>query len=214
MDANSELGKQIAGSKFGLVIHSSVAEPGADIEPMRSRVLADTDGLFVADPNLKDTTAGVTLNADQVTKLKQLKSQSGSQIDSLFNPSELRDRRISGFPKLFKQYINTKVRAGNYNNMIKDFIPFMEQKVTPQQAMRIREWMMQNQEGTVALVQSFLLISNLKNDLVRQLDQGAHDIEASIDNEPGHEGYVGSDLKFVDRMRFSQANFAKNNPEL
>jgi len=209
VDANSDLGKQIANSKFGIVIHSSVAKPGADIESMRSNVLSAVSDLFVADPNLKDTTTGVELNKEQVAKLKGIKSQYGSQIDTLFNPSELRDRRISSFPKLFKQYINTKVRAGNYDNMIKDFVPWIEGKV-PTQAPRMLEWMKANPQGTSALVQSFLLISAIKNDLVRQLDRGAHEIEASIDNEPGHEGYVGSDLKFVDRMRFSQANFAKN----
>jgi hypothetical protein len=50
--------------------------------------------------------------------------------------------------------------------------------------------------------------------VVRQLDAQAHDVQASINNEPGHEGYVGNGMKFVDRMRFSAANFAKNNPEL
>jgi hypothetical protein len=214
VNADSEIGKQISKAKFGMVIHSKIAEPGADVEPIEGAFSTDVPELFVANQNIKDSVPLVNLNQDQVTKLKQLKSQSGLQIDSLFNPQELRDRRISGFPKLFKQYINTKVRAGNYNNMIKDFIPFMEQKVTPQQAQRIREWMMQNQEGTVALVQSFLLISSIKNDMVRQLDKDAHEISASINNEPGHEGYVGQDMKFVDRMRFSQANFAKNNPEL
>ena len=38
------------------------------------------------------------------------------------------------------------------------------------------------------------------------------DVKAAIGDEPGHEGYVGAGMKFVDRMRFSQANFAQNNP--
>ena len=213
VDANSDLGKQISKAKFGIVIHSKIAEPGADVEPIEGAFSTDVPELFVANQNIKDSTPVVNLNQDQVAKLKSIKSQYGSQIDTLFNPGELRDRRISSFPKLFKQYINTKVRAGNYNNMIKDFVPWIEGKV-PTQAPRMLEWMKQNPQGTTALVQSFLLISAIKNDLIRQLDKGAHEIEASIDDEPGHEGYVGSDLKFVDRMRFSQANFAKNNPEL
>jgi hypothetical protein len=49
---------------------------------------------------------------------------------------------------------------------------------------------------------------------VRQLDAQGQDVQASVDDEPGHEGYVGQGMKFVDRMRFSAANFAKNNPEL
>jgi hypothetical protein len=65
-----------------------------------------------------------------------------------------------------------------------------------------------------AVFKAFLEISSLKNDLVRQLDAQAHDVQASVNNEPGHEGYVANGMKFVDRMRFSQANFAQNNPDL
>jgi len=213
VDANSATGKRIANSKFGLVIHSKLDAPGADIEPVSGATVSDVPDLFVADQNIKDSTAGVQLDEKNISQLKQLKSKYGSQIDALFNPQELRNRRISNFPKLFKQYINTKVRAGNYDNMIKGFVDWVSEKV-PTQAPRMIEWMKENSQGTAALVNTFLLLSAVKNDLIRQLDQNAHEIEASINDEPGHEGYVGQDLKFVDRMRFSQANFAKNNPEL
>jgi hypothetical protein len=215
IDANSNTGKQIQKAKFGIVIHSRVAEPGADVEPIEGAFSTNVPELFVANQNIKDSVPGLNLDSGMLSKLKAVDS---SQIDRLFNPSELRDRRITGFPKLFKQYINSKVRTGNFNNLLKDFVPWINEKM-PTQAPRILEWMQANSAGVSALVQSFLLISSIKNGIVRQLDQNAHEISASIDNEPGHEGYVirlpsGLMLKFVDRMRFSQANFAKNNPEL
>ena len=210
VDANSEIGKQIGQSTYGIVIHSKIAEPGADVEPVAGATVTGVPELFVADQNIKDSSASVELDTDKVAKLNAIDS---SQIDRLFDPGELRSRQISDFPKLFKMFINSKVRAGNYDNLIKDFVFFIQGRV-PVKAPRIVQWMKENKEGVAALVQSFLLISSIKNDLVRQLDKGAHEISASIDDEPGHEGYVGSDLKFVDRMRFSQANFAKNNPEL
>jgi hypothetical protein len=213
VDANSATGKQIANSKFGLVIHSKLDAPGADIEPVSGATVSDVPDLFVANQNIKDSVAGIQLDEKNISQLKQLKSKYGSQIDALFNPQELRNRRISSFPKLFKQYINSKVRAGNYDNMIKGFVDWVSEKI-PSQAPRMIQWMKENSQGTAALVNTFLLLSAVKNDMIRQLDQNAHEIEASIDDEPGHEGYVGQDLKFVDRMRFSQANFAKNNPEV
>ena len=79
---------------------------------------------------------------------------------------------------------------------------------------RIFEWANENKRAMAAVFQAFLDISAIKNDLVRQLDSQAHDVQASINDEPGHEGYVGQGLKFVDRMRFSQANFARNNSNL
>ena len=210
VDADSNTGKQIQKAKFGIVIHSRIASPGADVEPIEGATVTDVPELFVANQNIKDSVTSVNLDRDKLAKLKAI---DGAQIDRLFNPNELRSRRITSFPKLFKQYINTKVRSGNYDNLLKDFVPWIQEKM-PTQAPRILEWMQANTPGVKALVQSFLLISSIKNDLIRQLDQDAHEISASIDNEPGHEGYVGSDLKFVDRMRFSQANFAKNNPDL
>ena len=83
-----------------------------------------------------------------------------------------------------KQYINFKVRQGGFTNMIKDFGPWVTQK-TKTQAPRIIEWMNEN--------------------------QGA-DVKADIKGEPGHEGYVGKDMKFVNRDKFSRVNFAANNP--
>ena len=97
--------------------------------------------------------------------------------------------------------------------MIKDFGPWIEQK-QPTKAPRVIDWMNENKGAVAALFSSFLNISQLKNDLVRQLDAQDQDVKANIGNEPGHEGYVGAGMKFVDRMRFSQANFAQNNPEL
>jgi hypothetical protein len=49
----------------------------------------------------------------------------------------------------------------------------------------------------------------------QQIDQQAGgDIQASIGDTPGHEGYVvgGGEEKFklIDRLNFSRANFAKN----
>lgn len=212
VDASSEIGKKIGNSRVGVVVHTKVAEPGADAEPIRRAALNDVDGLLILDPSLKETR---TVNIDKklFAEAQALYNKYSSQIDTLFDPQELRNRRISDLPDLMNQYINSRVRSGNYNNLVRDFGAWIESK-SPTKAPRIIDWMNTNKQGVAALFQAFLTLSALKNDLVRQLDAGGHDIQASINNEPGHEGYVGSDMKFVDRMRFSQANFAKNNPGL
>jgi hypothetical protein len=88
------------------------------------------------------------------------------------------------------------------------------QQQEPAKAPRIFEWATENKAAVAALFQAFIEVSSLKNQLVRQLDSQSQAVQASINDEPGHEGYVGQGMKFVDRMRFSAANFAKNNPEL
>jgi hypothetical protein len=145
--------------------------------------------------------------------VQRLIQQYGPAMDRLFDPAELRARKISTLPALMKTYINSRVRSGSYNNLVRDFGTFVQQR-EPTKAPRIFEWATENRQAVSALFQAFLEISSLKNSIVRQLDSQAHDVQAAINDEPGHEGYVGQGLKFVDRMRFSQANFARNNPEL
>ena len=134
-------------------------------------------------------------------------------MDQVFNPAALRERRISNFPALIKTYINSRVRSGNYDNLIGGFGQWVQTK-EPVKTPRIFQWANENKQGMAAIFQAFLDITKLKTALVQQLDAQGHDVQASINNEPGHEGYVGNDMKYVDRFRFSQANFAKNNPEL
>jgi hypothetical protein len=169
-------------------------------------------GLLLLDPTLKDT-GKIQLPARVVKDVERLISQYGSAIDQLFNPQELRKRKISDLPQLIKTYINSRVRSGSYNNLVAGFGEWVRSRA-PAKAPRIFEWATENKAAVAAVFQAFLDLSTLKNVLVQQLDAQGQDVQASINDEPGHEGYVGQGMKFVDRMRFSAANFARNNPEL
>ena len=210
--ANTDLGQKIAQSTAAVAIHTSLAEPGAAPTPIRAAALAPSPGLLILDPSLKEPRE-IKLNQATVKDATRLLTQYGAAMDQLFNPAELRARRISDFPALVKTYINSRVRSGSYDNLVGQFGEWVKEKA-PTKAPRIFEWASANKQAVAALFQAFLEISSLKTEVVRQLDAQAHDVQASINNEPGHEGYVGNGMKFVDRMRFSAANFAKNNPEL
>lgn len=210
--ANTDLGKKIGQSTAAVAIHTSLAAPGADPTPIRAAALEPSLGLLILDPSLKEPRE-IKLNTATIKDATRLLTQYGAAMDQLFNPAELRARKISNFPALVKTYINSRVRSGSYDNLVGGFGPWIRQK-EPTKAPRIFEWAIANKQAVAALFQAFLEISSLKNEVVRQLDAQGHDVQASINNEPGHEGYVGNGMKFVDRMRFSQANFAKNNPNL
>lgn len=210
--ANTDLGKRIAQSTAAVAIHTFLAAPGAAATPIRAAALAPSPGLLILDPSLKDPQQ-IKLNAATVKDAAQLITKYGAAMDQLFDPAELRARRISDFPALVKTYINSHVRTGSYDNLMAGFGEWVKQK-SPAKAPRIFEWATENKSAVAALFQAFLEISSLKNQVVQQLDAQAQDVQASINNEPGHEGYVGQNMKFVDRMRFSRANFAQNNPEL
>jgi hypothetical protein len=49
--------------------------------------------------------------------LPNLLTKYGAAMDQLFNPAELRARKISDFPALIKTYINSRVRSGSYDNL-------------------------------------------------------------------------------------------------
>jgi hypothetical protein len=210
--ADTDLGQKIAQSTAAVAIHTALAAPGAAPTPIRAAALESSPGLLILDPSLKEPRE-IKLNDKSVRDANSLLTQYGSAMYRLFNPAELRARKISDFPALIKTYINSRVRSGSYDNLIGGFGDWIKQKA-PAKAPRIFEWATENKQAVAALFQAFLEISNLKNQVVRQLDAQAHDVRAIINNEPGHEGYVGNGMKFVDRMRFSAANFAKNNPEL
>jgi hypothetical protein len=210
--AETDLGRKIAQSTAAVAIHTSLSAPGAAPTPIRAAALSPSPGLLILDPSLKEPRE-IKLNDNTVKHATQLLAQYGTAMDRLFNPNELRARKISDFPALVKTYINSRVRSGSYDNLVGGFGEWVKQK-SPAKAPRIFEWATENKQAVAALFQAFLEISSLKNQVVRQLDAQAHDVQASINDEPGHEGYVGNGMKFVDRMRFSAANFAKNNPDL
>jgi hypothetical protein len=210
--ADSDLGKKISKSVAAVAIHTSISAPGADPQPIRAAALTPPPEILILDPSLKESRQ-IELDKQVIADLQSVLNKYGAEMDQVFNPESLRERRISNFPALIKTYINSRVRSGNYDNLIGGFGQWVQTK-EPVKTPRIFQWANENKQGMAAIFQAFLDITKLKTALVQQLDAQGHDVQASINNEPGHEGYVGNDMKYVDRFRFSQANFAKNNPEL
>ena len=212
----SNMGQRIGQSQAGVAVHTTLAAPGDAAQPIQSdsmaKMLRPVPGLLIVDPYLS-APKPIKLDTATVNKVKQIATAQGAAIDQLFNPQELRARKITNLPVLMKTYINSKVREGNFNNLIGGFGPWIQAK-EPAKAPRIFEWATENKEAVAAVFQSFLDITSIKNELVRQLDAQASEVNASIDGVAGHEGYVANGMKFVDRMRFSAANFARNNPVL
>jgi nucleotide-binding universal stress UspA family protein len=209
---DSELGKKIAQSSAAVAVHTYLSEPGVSPQLITADKFNPVSGLLLLDPTIKESKS-IKLPARTVKDVEKIISQYSTGIDRLFDPQELRARKISDFPQLIQTYINSRVRSGSYTNLMGGFGEWVKGK-SPTKAPRIFEWATENKESLAAVFQAFLELSSLKNILVQQLDSQGHEVQASINDEPGHEGYVGNGMKFVDRMRFSSANFAKNNPEL
>lgn len=206
---NSDLGQGIANSKLGLAVHSYIENPQSDAKPISPDVLADNPDVLALGSSTGITQA-VELNTAAVKKAEQLLSRYSRDIDQFLNPNELRAQKITNLPALLKQFINVRVRQGSFDNLAQGFLEWVATKETAPKAQRIQQWAQQYQTGFKAAIGVFMAISAIKTDLVKKLDASGPGVKASIDDEPGHEGYVGHGYKYVDRARFSKANFAQN----
>jgi len=146
----------------------------------------------------------------QVKQIKQIIRSKGAAINTLFNPVELRAMQITDLAKLCVDYINSRIGTGTFDNLLSGFGEWLQNKVTPRKFNNIVEYLnspASNKEGLAAAFTIFILLHDLKMDILRQLDL----------KDPGHEGWVMATpagyAKAVNRFDFTARNRAQNNPQ-
>jgi hypothetical protein len=207
--ASSTLGQAIGESEVGIAVHTRYADPGAPAEPIRHITFNPHPRLLLIEPTVKDI-KNVAPSKKLERELRSVVAQHGAAIDSLFNPAELRAAGITDLPQLCKRYINSRITS-NYDNLLADFGPWLQKSVTPRKYNNIVEYLQSprsNLDGISAAFTSFLLLHEIKTDMLAQLDR----------QQPGQEGWViASDAgraKLVNRFGFSAGNRILNNPNL
>jgi hypothetical protein len=209
--ANSKLGQEIADSEVGIAIHTYYASQESSKQPISNIKLNPVNGLLLIEPITPSENVAPT-DSQLVKQLKNLVSSSGNDINTLFNPNELRQMQISDLPKLCIDYINSIVKddsVANFdpNTLLPGFGNWLKNKVTPNKYRNIVEYLQSprsNMNGMSAAFGAFVLLHNIKMDILQQLDR----------QHPGQEGWVvatpGGITKFVNRFDFSRANQAQN----
>jgi hypothetical protein len=207
--AESKLGQAIGASEVGIAIHTRYADPDSNAVPIKHVSFNPHPGLLLIEPTVKDI-QNVTPSRKLEKELRSVVAQNGAAIDSLFNPAELRAAGITDLPQLCKRYINSRIDT-NYDNLLSDFGPWLQRSVTPRKYNNIVEYLQSprsNLDGISAAFTSFLLLHEIKTDMLNQLDR----------QQPGQEGWViASDAgraKLVNRFGFSAGNRILNNPNL
>jgi hypothetical protein len=205
----SKLGAAIGKSEVGIAVHTRYADPGAPAEPIKHISFNPHPGLLLIEPTQKDI-QNVAPSKKLEKELRSVVAQNGAAIDSLFNPADLRAAGITDLPQLCKRYINSRITS-NYDNLLADFGPWLQKSVTPRKYNNIVEYLQSprsNLDGISAAFTSFLLLHEIKTDMLNQLDR----------QQPGQEGWViASDAgraKLVNRFGFSAGNRILNNPNL
>jgi hypothetical protein len=127
----------------------------------------------------------------------------------LFNPADLRAAGITDLPQLCKRYINSRITS-NYDNLLNGFGDWLKTNVTPRKFNNIVEYLQSprtNMAGITSAFTAFLLLHDIKTDMLAQLDR----------QQPGQEGWVlatpAGRAKLVNRFGFSAGNRALNNPD-
>jgi hypothetical protein len=207
--AASRLGQAIGASEVGIAAHTRYKSADAQPEPIHHVNLNKVPGLLIVEPTVKDI-KNVTPNKKMVQQLRQIVSQHGTAIDGLFNPAELRTAQLSDLPALCKRYVNSRITT-DYENLLPDFGAWLQNNTTPRKYNNIVEYLQSprsNMDGITAAFSAFLLLHEIKMDMLEQLDR----------QEPGHEGWVlatpAGRAKLVNRFGFSAGNRILNNPNL
>jgi hypothetical protein len=207
--ATSKLGQAIGNSEVGIAVHTKYADPGAPAEPIKHITFNPHPGLLLIEPTQKDI-KNVTPNRKLERELRSVVAQNGAAIDALFNPADLRAAGITDLPQLCKRYINSRIMT-NYDNLLADFGTWLQKSVTPRKYNNIVEYLQSprsNLDGISAAFTAFLLLHEIKTDMLNQLDR----------QQPGQEGWViaadAGRAKLVNRFGFSAGNRILNNPNL
>ena len=205
--AKSSLGQRIGNSTVGVAMHSMYADQGEPRQPLSRVNFNDVPGLLLIEPiGGKE----IVPNADLVRQIRGIMRSQGRNIDQLFNPAELRAQQITDLARLCVDYINARIPTGNFDNLLSGFGDWLQTKVSPRKFNNIVEYLQSpgsNSEALAAAFTLFLLLHDLKLDILRQLDL----------RDPGHEGWVMATpagyAKAVNRFDFTARNRAQNNPQ-
>ena len=205
--AKSALGQRIGASEIGIAMHSMYADVGDARQPLSRVRFNDVPGLLLIEPiGGKE----IVPNPALVKQIRSVLRDKGQAIDILFNPAELRAQQITDLAKLCVDYINARIPTGNFDNLLSGFGEWLQARVSPRKFANIIEYLKSpasNTEGLAAAFTLFILLHDLKLDILQQLDI----------KDPGHEGWVMATpagyAKAVNRFDFTARNRAQNNPQ-
>ena len=215
--AKSTLGQRIRNSTTGIAMHTMYADQGEPKQPLSRVSFNEVPGLLLIEPIYgKGITpqdpAQAKGQSALIKQIQQIRRSKGAAIDTLFNPAELRAMQITDLAKLCVDYINYRIKqpSGNFDNLLAGFGEWLQTKVTPKKFGNIVEYLKSpasNTEGLAAAFTLFILLHDLKLDILRNLDL----------KDPGHEGWVMATpagyAKAVNRFDFTARNRAQNNPQ-
>ena len=216
VDVNSDLGKQIAQSKTGIVVHRLMDENGQEGPVPNNLQFIGTEVLLFPSVTVQQP---AEIDDEDINALKASVSKFGASIDKLLDKPTLMQLKMTDLPTIFYTYMNSKVDTG-LTNLGQDFLEWMKtSKISGVKQTMIIDHISQNQQAFNAMWDIVSGILLVKDKIIKQFD--SHDSTVKADIGPhgpvtpdahgdGGEGYVlahpEGDIKLVPRAYFTKAN--------
>ena len=211
IDASSDLGRQIAASKTGIVIHREVDAEGNE-GPLKNGNIFVGNEVLVFPPITVQQPADI--DNTEISQLESIIRQNAQGIDELLNPEVLKQKQMSDFATVLYTYTNSKVDTG-LQGLGGDFAKWLENnaKISDRKKAKILEYIKEHMSAWTALWTTVTSIMKVKDDIIRQFDSHDSAVKQSIPGYgEGGEGYVlahpEGDIKLVPREYFTKANRA------
>ena len=216
VDVNSDLGKQIAQSKTGIVVHRLMDENGQEGPVPNNMQFIGTEVLLFPSVTVQQP---AEIEDEDINALKASVSKFGASIDKMLDKPTLMQLKMKDLPTIFYTYMNSKVDTG-LTKLGQDFLEWMKtSKISGVKQTRIIDHISQNQQAFNAMWDIVTGILIVKDKIIKQFD--SHDSTVKADIGPhgpvtpdahgdGGEGYVlahpEGDIKLVPRAYFTKAN--------
>jgi hypothetical protein len=200
---NSALGKRIAASKVGMVVHGFLPDE-VTAEPT---AITDVSSL---QNNPQFMVLGAEMPAVAAQKAPKPQMPNTAGIDQLLDPAQLKTAQLTNLGALIGRYLAALAGAGegSYANAAKGFMQWLEGSgESPKKIANVKSWIADHTMGYNNLWAAIAANISYKTQIKSQLDkQTSGEISASLGELPGHEGYVAATphgkIKLVDRHVF------------
>ncbi len=220
VQADSKLGKYLAGKQAGIAVHRYLP-PDAQGTEDQVTWLSNLGKLKPAGdvalmPVSMPVTPSVNLNKNLQAKAEAATSSEQTIYDFINNAPQ----NSSAFANMFTVYLNNRIVSGNLSGLYANFMAWAKQRLDSQLAKKtisakmhqaLLDYLKQNSATVRQLFKNWIDVYNYKMDVVKQIDKAAAQspIKGYLQSgQESQEGFVYGGLKFVDRQGFSAQNLA------
>ncbi len=206
--AESDLGIRIAKSQAGIVVHHFQNLDG-EKTPIKGPLKGINSGdVLIVGPTTVTKTPDV--NNEEIESVRKYVTQNSGAIDTLLDDAKLASMKMTDFKNTLYKFVNQQVKTRDLTNLDSKFDQWLESSgISGPKKTKIQEFRKNQSRAFVAVFSTLEQIMNIKDSIIDQLDASSP-VKASINKQPGGEGYVKGDIKLVPRTKFTAANIEKH----